>query len=112
MKLGFIYCRFEILNPSFGFFPLNKIEFAESEVRVCPAGWLSVEMNKLLEFGRKAMFYVRVLSGYEERRIRSYRLELQRRLEQVFLCLLFSSTVLEILITQIMLFSFSFYFIR
>ncbi|KAK9291760.1 hypothetical protein L1049_019710 [Liquidambar formosana] len=39
-------------------------------------------MNKLLEFGRKAMFYVRVLSGYEERRIRSYRLQLQRRIEQ------------------------------
>ncbi|KAA8526011.1 hypothetical protein F0562_007889 [Nyssa sinensis] len=39
-------------------------------------------MDKLLEFGRKAMFYVRVLSGYEERRIRSYRLQLQNRLEQ------------------------------
>lgn len=38
-------------------------------------------MNKLIEFGRKAMFYVRVLSGYEERRIRSYRLELQQRLQ-------------------------------
>lgn len=46
-------------------------------------------MDKLLEFGRKAMFYVRVLSGYEERRIRSYRLQLQQRLAQVFLCLLF-----------------------
>lgn len=40
-------------------------------------------MKKLIEFGRKAMFYVRVLSGYEERRIRSYRLELQRRLQNV-----------------------------
>eukprot|EP00268_Persea_americana_P039780 TRINITY_DN3941_c0_g2_i2.p1 TRINITY_DN3941_c0_g2~~TRINITY_DN3941_c0_g2_i2.p1 ORF type:complete len:154 (+),score=52.43 TRINITY_DN3941_c0_g2_i2:422-883(+) len=39
-------------------------------------------MDKLLEFGRKALFVVRVLSGYEERRIRSYRLQLQRRLEQ------------------------------
>ncbi|XP_058114958.1 uncharacterized protein LOC131257978 [Magnolia sinica] len=39
-------------------------------------------MDKLLEFGRKAWFVVRVLSGYEERRIRSYRLQLQRRLEQ------------------------------
>lgn len=39
-------------------------------------------MNKLLEFGRKAIFYVRVLSGYEERRIRSYRLQLQKRLQQ------------------------------
>ncbi|KAF7137570.1 hypothetical protein RHSIM_Rhsim07G0118900 [Rhododendron simsii] len=38
-------------------------------------------MNKVLEFGRKAMFYVRVLSGYEERRIRSYRLQLQKRLQ-------------------------------
>ncbi|PSS09685.1 hypothetical protein CEY00_Acc16710 [Actinidia chinensis var. chinensis] len=39
-------------------------------------------MKKLLEFGRKAMFYVRVLSGYEERRIRSYRLKLQKHLQQ------------------------------
>lgn len=39
-------------------------------------------MNKLLDFGRKALFYVRVLSGYEERKIRSYRLELQKRLQQ------------------------------
>ncbi|KAK6936879.1 hypothetical protein RJ641_033909 [Dillenia turbinata] len=39
-------------------------------------------MDKLLEFGRKALFYVRVLSGYEERRIRSYRLQLQQRLEK------------------------------
>ncbi|GER45577.1 hypothetical protein STAS_22521, partial [Striga asiatica] len=41
-----------------------------------------VAMEKLLEFGRKAMFYVRVLSGYEERKIRSYRLQLQQRLQQ------------------------------
>ncbi|KAL0318980.1 UNVERIFIED_CONTAM: hypothetical protein Sangu_2054200 [Sesamum angustifolium] len=39
-------------------------------------------MDKLLEFGRRAMFYIRVLSGYEERRIRSYRLQLQQRLQQ------------------------------
>ncbi|KAF3670411.1 putative LRR receptor-like serine/threonine-protein kinase-like isoform X1 [Capsicum annuum] len=39
-------------------------------------------MKKLLEFGRKAMFYIRVLSGYEERRIRSYRLQLQQRLQE------------------------------
>ncbi|KAE8661847.1 BAX inhibitor 1 [Hibiscus syriacus] len=39
-------------------------------------------MDKLREFGRKAMFYVRVLSGYEERRIRNYRLELEKRLQQ------------------------------
>ncbi|KAL3835414.1 hypothetical protein ACJIZ3_010150 [Penstemon smallii] len=39
-------------------------------------------MERLLDFGRKAMFYVRVLSGYEERRIRSYRLQIQQRLEQ------------------------------
>ncbi|KAJ9173322.1 hypothetical protein P3X46_016473 [Hevea brasiliensis] len=39
-------------------------------------------MNKLLDFGRKALFYVRVLSGYEERRIRNYRLQLERRLQQ------------------------------
>nr|KYP42409.1 hypothetical protein KK1_036199 [Cajanus cajan] len=39
-------------------------------------------MNKLLDFGRKALFYVRVLSGYEERRIRSYRLQLEQRVQQ------------------------------
>ncbi|OIT37086.1 PREDICTED: uncharacterized protein LOC109241255 [Nicotiana attenuata] len=39
-------------------------------------------MKKLLEFGRRAMFYIRVLSGYEERRIRSYRLQMQQRLQQ------------------------------
>nr|XP_010930865.1 uncharacterized protein LOC105051920 [Elaeis guineensis]XP_010930866.1 uncharacterized protein LOC105051920 [Elaeis guineensis]XP_010930867.1 uncharacterized protein LOC105051920 [Elaeis guineensis]XP_010930868.1 uncharacterized protein LOC105051920 [Elaeis guineensis] len=39
-------------------------------------------MDKLLEFGRKAWFMVRVLSGYEERRIRAYRLQLQRRIEK------------------------------
>ncbi|KAK1438765.1 hypothetical protein QVD17_04575 [Tagetes erecta] len=39
-------------------------------------------MKKLMEFGRKAMFYVRVLSGYEERRIRSYRLDLQKRITE------------------------------
>ncbi|KAJ4821828.1 hypothetical protein Tsubulata_043993 [Turnera subulata] len=39
-------------------------------------------MNKLLEFGRKAMFYVRVLSGYEERRIRNYRLMLEKKLQK------------------------------
>ncbi|KAG4380001.1 hypothetical protein AAZX31_16G085300 [Glycine max] len=40
-------------------------------------------MKKLLDFGRKALFYVRVLSGYEERRIRSYRLQLEQRVQQV-----------------------------
>ncbi|KAI3813080.1 hypothetical protein L1987_17796 [Smallanthus sonchifolius] len=39
-------------------------------------------MKKLMEFGRKAMFYVRVLSGYEERRIRSYRLDLEKRITE------------------------------
>ncbi|KAL9269245.1 hypothetical protein AKJ16_DCAP10599 [Drosera capensis] len=38
-------------------------------------------MKKLLEFGRKAMLYVRVLSGYEERRIRSLKLQLQQRIQ-------------------------------
>lgn len=38
-------------------------------------------MDKLVQFGRKAWFIVRVMSGYEERRIRSYRLQLQKRLE-------------------------------
>uniref|UniRef100_A0A2P2JKZ6 Uncharacterized protein MANES_02G044300 n=1 Tax=Rhizophora mucronata TaxID=61149 RepID=A0A2P2JKZ6_RHIMU len=39
-------------------------------------------MNNLLEFGRRALFYVRVLSGYEERQIRNYRLQLEKRLRQ------------------------------
>ncbi|KAI4371474.1 hypothetical protein MLD38_019706 [Melastoma candidum] len=39
-------------------------------------------MDKLLEFGRRAMFYVRVLSGYEERRIKSFRMQLEKRLQQ------------------------------
>ncbi|CAL1365984.1 unnamed protein product [Linum trigynum] len=39
-------------------------------------------MNKFLEFGRKALFYAKVLSGYEERRIRNYRLMLEKRLQQ------------------------------
>ncbi|XWS62052.1 hypothetical protein CRYUN_Cryun07bG0177900 [Craigia yunnanensis] len=39
-------------------------------------------MEKLREFGRKALFYVRVLSGYEERRIRNYRLQLEKRVQR------------------------------
>ncbi|KAF6159136.1 hypothetical protein GIB67_032753 [Kingdonia uniflora] len=39
-------------------------------------------MNKILEFGRKALFYVRVLSGYEEKKIRAYRLQLHKEIEQ------------------------------
>ncbi|XP_062073878.1 uncharacterized protein LOC133778071 [Humulus lupulus] len=39
-------------------------------------------MNKFLEFGRKALFYVRVLSGYEERRIRNFRLQMENRIKQ------------------------------
>ncbi|KAF5460111.1 hypothetical protein F2P56_020005 [Juglans regia] len=39
-------------------------------------------MDKLLDFGRKALFYVRVLSGYEERRIRAFRLQLEKRIQQ------------------------------
>ncbi|WOL11850.1 hypothetical protein Cni_G20614 [Canna indica] len=39
-------------------------------------------MDKLIEFGRKAWFVARVLSGYEERRIRAYRLHLHKRVEQ------------------------------
>lgn len=39
-------------------------------------------MNKLLEYGRTAMFYIRVLSGYEERRIRNYRLQLEQRVRE------------------------------
>ncbi|RLM73668.1 uncharacterized protein C2845_PM15G08530 [Panicum miliaceum] len=40
-------------------------------------------MDRLVQFGRKAWFIVRVISGYEERRIRSYRLQLQKRLEML-----------------------------
>ncbi|KAJ1696329.1 hypothetical protein LUZ63_004841 [Rhynchospora breviuscula] len=39
-------------------------------------------MNKLLEYGRKAWFIVRVMSGYEERRIRAYRLLLQEKIRK------------------------------
>ncbi|KAM1884815.1 hypothetical protein ACFX14_037568 [Malus domestica] len=39
-------------------------------------------MNKLIEFGKKALFYARVLSSYEERRIRSFRLEVEKRLKE------------------------------
>jgi hypothetical protein len=39
-------------------------------------------MDKLVQLGRRAWFVVRVMSGYEQRRIRSYRLQLQQRLEQ------------------------------
>ncbi|KAG6420760.1 hypothetical protein SASPL_117298 [Salvia splendens] len=39
-------------------------------------------MDKVREFFKKTMFYARVLSGYEERRIISYRLQLQKRLQQ------------------------------
>ncbi|KAK9166327.1 hypothetical protein Scep_001518 [Stephania cephalantha] len=38
--------------------------------------------EKLLDFGRKDIFHVRVLSRHEERRIMSYRLELQTKTEQ------------------------------
>ncbi|XP_031477159.1 uncharacterized protein LOC116248490 [Nymphaea colorata] len=38
-------------------------------------------MEKLREFGRKAIFVIRVISGYEERKIRSYRLQLEKRLQ-------------------------------
>ncbi|KAL3574915.1 hypothetical protein D5086_023016 [Populus alba] len=39
-------------------------------------------MKKLLDFGRRALFYIRVLSGYEERKIRNHRLQLEQRLRQ------------------------------
>ncbi|KAG8082015.1 hypothetical protein GUJ93_ZPchr0014g46861 [Zizania palustris] len=38
-------------------------------------------MDKLVQFGRKAWFLARVLSGYEERSIRAYRLQMQKRIE-------------------------------
>ncbi|KAG6752805.1 hypothetical protein POTOM_042843 [Populus tomentosa] len=40
------------------------------------------KMKKLLDFGRRALFYIRVLSGYEERKIRNHRLQLEQRLRQ------------------------------
>uniref|UniRef100_A0A0E0KQT2 Uncharacterized protein n=1 Tax=Oryza punctata TaxID=4537 RepID=A0A0E0KQT2_ORYPU len=45
---------------------------------VCPCR--SPGMDKLVQFGRKAWFVVRVLSGYEERRIRAHRLQMQQRI--------------------------------
>jgi chromosome segregation ATPase len=45
---------------------------------VCPCR--SPGMDKLVQFGRKAWFVVRVLSGYEERRIRAHRLQMQQQI--------------------------------
>ncbi|XP_071689534.1 uncharacterized protein [Rutidosis leptorrhynchoides] len=39
-------------------------------------------MSKLMEIAKKTMFYIRVLSGYEERRIRTYRLEIEKRIAE------------------------------
>uniref|UniRef100_A0A6N2KCD4 Uncharacterized protein n=1 Tax=Salix viminalis TaxID=40686 RepID=A0A6N2KCD4_SALVM len=39
-------------------------------------------MKRLMDFGRRALFYIRVLSGYEERKIRNHRLQLEQRLRQ------------------------------
>ncbi|RZC46205.1 hypothetical protein C5167_039153 [Papaver somniferum] len=41
-----------------------------------------VTMNKLLDFGRKAVFFVRVMSGYEERSIKAFRLKLQKQIQE------------------------------
>ncbi|KAF0924004.1 hypothetical protein E2562_008352 [Oryza meyeriana var. granulata] len=46
---------------------------------VCPS---RPGMDKLVQFGRKAWFVVRVLSGYEERRIRAYKLQIQQRIQR------------------------------
>ncbi|KAF9671229.1 hypothetical protein SADUNF_Sadunf12G0025700 [Salix dunnii] len=40
------------------------------------------KMKRLMDFGRRALFYIRVLSGYEERKIRNHRLQLEQRLRQ------------------------------
>ncbi|MED6174744.1 hypothetical protein PIB30_071953 [Stylosanthes scabra] len=39
-------------------------------------------MSKLLAFGRRILFYVRVMSGYEERKIRNFRHQLENHLQQ------------------------------
>ncbi|MED6216027.1 hypothetical protein PIB30_003672 [Stylosanthes scabra] len=39
-------------------------------------------MSKLLQFGRRILFYVRVMSGYEERKIRNFRHQLENHLQQ------------------------------
>ncbi|MCL7022090.1 hypothetical protein MKW94_011736 [Papaver nudicaule] len=39
-------------------------------------------MNKILDFGRKAVFFVRVISGYEERSIRAIKLKLQKQMQE------------------------------
>ncbi|XP_078438724.1 transcription factor IIIB isoform X3 [Wolffia australiana] len=39
-------------------------------------------MNKILEFGRRALFIARVITGYEERKIRAHRLMLQKQIEE------------------------------
>lgn len=66
-------------------------------------------MDKLLQFGRRALFYIRVLSGYEERRIRSFRLGLDKRLKQVLWGWIFCFFFLFVLIMQFLLMGFSFY---
>ena len=56
-------------------------------------------MKKILEFGKRMMFYVRVLSGYEERRIRTMRLEMEKRVLQVsahFLSVCFTLVVVVV----------------
>lgn len=81
---------FEIHFPC-GFWIFLRFGSTELQIRFLfdfagrSVGWIAggIRMDKLLEFGRRALFYVRVLSGYEERRIRSFRLELEKRLKQV-----------------------------
>lgn len=49
-------------------------------------------MNKIIEFVRKAIFYVRVLSGYK---IRSFRLQLENQIKEVLSLLIFQSSILS-----------------
>ncbi|OVA20016.1 Ovate protein family [Macleaya cordata] len=65
----------------------NRIEEAkdlpiDAHRRTFTAGGRSVKPRRPQAPPLTAIFYVRVLSGYEERRIRSFRLQLQKRLEE------------------------------
>uniref|UniRef100_A0A0E0NF46 Uncharacterized protein n=1 Tax=Oryza rufipogon TaxID=4529 RepID=A0A0E0NF46_ORYRU len=58
--------------------PRAMVVGEEGGEAVCPCR--SPGMDKLVQFGRKAWFVVRVLSGYEERRIRAHRLQMQQQI--------------------------------
>uniref|UniRef100_A0A0D3FW06 Uncharacterized protein n=3 Tax=Oryza TaxID=4527 RepID=A0A0D3FW06_9ORYZ len=65
----------DVVDDAIGWF-LDGLE----QVGLVKCGARRPGMDKLVQFGRKAWFVVRVLSGYEERRIRAHRLQMQQRI--------------------------------